>query len=699
MTNPGQYERTYQDGLTKTQKDLERFFREDGKNIFTQEIWNQKPNLTATNVNDVLNQAAPGLEWFRLALVRYHRVWDVLKLPGFDSIVVAPLNVDGAVIGGETIDATKDPDGEMRRLDGKWYDQQRGMDLTSLTTLADALQKAATGTDNHPSTDTIKADLAGVANAVPEVWQGQAGSAAQDHLAGFSAHADQQNQYLQAVTSALNGLPAVLLKIVQDKANFVAGFNTAQCPVAGHAMRLAGTEDPVSTMITVAKEGYWSLQLSDAPKIADEQLHFGGGYGDSSKYPKLQAAIKDWLTNHFAPAVREAFTAFVHQCALADHYIKQAYQPVTDLLDNHDQTPFPKPKDQQPTQQPVSPTQQPTAPQPTSPTQTTTASTDTRPAATQTPTQTTTPTPTQTPTTVASTTTTPLNPLQTLTSVASQVGQSVQQGISQVGQSVQQGISQLDTAIQHGLSGLNPDTKNNKTETKNNTETNAGIPVTSTPAGAKALANLNLGGDNVALTQAADGTIKATVTDHDGKARQYSMGFRDGAPVFTIENDKTVPSTAAGVSHDSGTPTSDPGTPARPATPITRTDSSSSPLAPASQSAAGPIPSGSPMSGSPMGGASGGNGATDHDRKSSGIVPPQPLWSVLPDPVGNVLESSPEPELAQAGPLVAEAAVADRHNELPIEAPPLEAPQSDPASVSSLRNDGVRIEIEMGDQR
>ncbi|WP_405164537.1 hypothetical protein OG203_05320 [Nocardia sp. NBC_01499] len=681
MTNPGQYERTYQDGLTKAQKDLERFFKEDGKNVFTQEIWNQKPNLTATNVNDVLNQAAPGLEWFHLALVRYHRVWDVLKLPGFDSIAVAPLNVDGAVIGGETIDATKDPDAEMRRLDGKWYDQQRGMDLTSLTTLADALQKASTGTDNHLSTDTIKADLAGVANAVPEVWQGQAGSAAQDHLAGFAAHADQQNQYLQSVTSALNGLPAVLLKIVQDKANFVAGFNTPQCPVAGHAMRLAGTEDPVSTMITVAKEGYWSLQLSDAPKIADEQLHFGGGYGDSSKYPKLQAAIKDWLTNHFAPAVREAFTAFIHQCALADHYIKQAYQPVTDLLDNHDQTPFPKPKDQPTTQQPTSPApqptspkQQPTAPQPTSPAQTTTASTDARPPTTQTPTPTTTPTLTQSPTTA-----TPLNPLQTLTSMASQVGQSVQQG-----------ISQLDTAIKQGLSGLNPDTKNNTTETA------AGLPVTSTnaPSAAKALANVNLGGDNVALTQAADGTIKATVTDHDGKTRQYSMGFKDGAPVFTTENAKTTPSTAIGTPHDSGTPTNDPGTPARPTTPSTRTDAPPTSLAASSQPAAAPMQSGSPMSG-----ASGGNGATDHDRKSSGIVPPQPLWNVPPDPIGNVLESSPEPVLAQAGPLVADTAVAERHSELPIETASFTAPQADPAAVASLRNDGVRIEIEMGDQK
>ncbi|MFQ6397078.1 hypothetical protein ACLMAJ_26905 [Nocardia sp. KC 131] len=293
MTTPQQYERQYQANLDKAQQDLARFLKEDGNSVFDKAIWNDKPKLTDSDVNKLLDQAAPGLEWFRLALVRYHRVWDVLKLPGFDSIVVEPLTVDGTAVGGERVDTIKDPNDEMRRLEGTYYDQQRSMKLDSLRSLATALDGASSGTDSHPSTTDITTDLAGVKDAVPEAWKGNAGGAAQDYLAGLHAHADQQSQYLQAVAAAVNGLPDVLLQIVRDKADFVAAFDSSQCPVAGHAMRLGGSEDPVSTIISVASESTtWGYLYGETNQKAADQFHMtnvGAGTSDAPRRSGMRA--------------------------------------------------------------------------------------------------------------------------------------------------------------------------------------------------------------------------------------------------------------------------------------------------------------------------------------------------------------------------------------------------------------------------
>ncbi|WP_040776389.1 hypothetical protein [Nocardia pneumoniae] len=522
MTNPQQYERQYQAGLDKAHQNLERFLREDGSNVFDKPIWNDHPTLAGPGVNELLDQAAPGLEWFRLALVRYHRVWDVLKLPGFDSIVVEPLTVDGVAIGGERIDTTRDPDGEqgeMRRLEGTYYDQQRSMNLDSLRRLAIAFNGASAGTDSHPSTTDITTNLAGVKDAVPEAWQGNAGGAAQDYLAGFHAHADQQSQYLQAVAAALNGLPDVLLQIVKDKANFIAGFDSSQCPVAGHAMRLGGAEDPVSNIISVAAESTtWGYLYGETNQRAADQFHMTGvGPGTSEGSQKIRDACKQWLTDHFGPAVREAFKAFVHQCVLADHYIRRAYQPVMDLLDNHNPQPFPKPQDQQ-NPQPQN-QQTPSSTSPASVTNTSPAGVNpTTPSNTN-------PTP-HTPTSVNSPAS-PLNPLQTLAGLASQAGQAVQQG-----------VSQLHSAVQQGLSGLGSDT----------TDTGSPVADPGTSPVSKTLAKFTIGGESIAVTQTPDGTVTATVTGPDGKSQQYSMGIKDGVPFFTPSGESPTVSTSADTS-------------------------------------------------------------------------------------------------------------------------------------------------------
>jgi uncharacterized protein YukE len=700
MTNPQQYEVQYRADRDKARKDLERFLKEDGNSVFDQKIWNDTPKLTGPGVNELLDQAAPGLEWFRLALVRYHRVWELLKLPGFDSIVVEPLYVDGVAVGSERkdaiepIDTKKDPNEEMRRLEGTYYDQQRSMKLDSLRNLATALNVASSGTDSHPSPTDITTDLAGVKDAVPEAWQGNAGGAAQDYLAGLHAHADQQSQYLQAVAAAMNGLPDVLLQIVKDKANFVAGFNSSQCPVAGHAMRLDGAEDPVSAIITVASgDRDW---FGNDTQTAIRQLHITGSDGKSmlnieDNMSKIQPACKQWLTDHFGPAVREAFKAFVHQCALADYYIRRAYQPVMDLLDNHDPKPFPKPQDQQ------TPTQSSTS-------QTGAVSTGVQTAGVNSTTpQTTTQSTSQTPTSATSTTTAQTNPLQTLTSLASQAGQTVQQGLSQLG-----------TAVQQGLTGLGATT----------TGTGSAIAGTSEPSGSKTLADFTVAGQRMTVTQSPNGTVTATITGPDGKSQQYSMGIKDGVPFFTPSGESTTTSTTADASHDSGAsavgataggggsstgggvtggtaglsvPVAQSGTTVEGTAQIAATDSTSGSSASGSQTTAGSTTSGMPGSS-----AAGGKNAAGGERSSTGLVLPQPMWNTSPG-FGGVLEAPlVDPDATPLGPVLATAGPLDSGPQVvasDIEAPTVAASPPEPAIAPAPRNDGVRIEIEMGDKR
>ncbi len=631
MTDPGQHERAYQSGLTKAHNDLERFLREDGTNVFTQPAWNgDKPKLTEADVNGLLDKAAPGLQWFERALVRYHRVWDLLKLPGFESIEVPALSIDGVeAVGAEHIDTTDDPLAQIHRLEFEYYDQQRSMNLASLRDLGTKITAAAIGSDSHNGVADITADLSGVARAVPEVWQGQGGDAANDHLAGFQAHADQQTQYLQAVSAALNGLPDVLLQIVRDKADFISGFDSPQCPVAGHAMRL-GDEDPVSTIITVAAEKGKSHSLKVDREVVAGQFHLGvdtDDTGTSEWKNMVRDACEDWLVNHFAIAVREAFTAFVHQCALADFYIRRAYQPVTDLLDTHDSAPFPKPPGHdQPG--PSSPVLGPSGTE----TSTHASAVDPGSVSPSVPQQ------APTPATPAATQT---NPLQMLSTFASQAGQTVQQGLGQLQSTVGQSISSPTSAA--GLDSATSDP-------------GAG--------GSKTLASMNLTGGNLTLTQAPNGILNATVTGPDGKSQRYSIGIKDGKPFFTENSNPATqpadsgtkprpvashsgglgrgPSVSAGLG-DGSTAGSSEGVP-KSSTPHAMVPSTTYPAATTGASTTdSSAASGSamPMSGMPMGGGGmgGAKGGSDGERSSKGIVPPRKLWRDTPGPDSSALQA------------------------------------------------------------
>ncbi|MDR7172881.1 uncharacterized protein YukE [Nocardia kruczakiae] len=712
MTEPSKQEQAYQAGLSKAHNDLERFLREDGTNVFDKEAWNgNKPKLTDQDVNALLDKAAPGLQWFERALVRYHRVWDVLKLPGFEKIDVSSLSVDGThAVGAEHIDTTKDPLAEIRRLEYKYYDQQRSMNLASLRDLGAKITAAAQGSDSHPGATDISTDLAGIANAVPEVWEGQAGDAAHDHLAGFHAHADQQAQYLEAVSSALNGLPDVLLQIVRDKADFIAGFDSPQCPVAGHAMRL-GDEDPVSTIITAAAGKGSRGSLQDDREVVARQFHLGLDSGDSEYDKMVTQTCKDWLSNHFAIAVREAFTAFVHQCALADFYIRRAYQPVTDLLDGHDARPFPKPSEQ-----PV-----PTGPPTTSAGPTSTASTHatsidptSMPVATSGPQQTTTP---------VAPASSQANPFQALSGLASQAGQTIQQGLSQLQSTAGQAISSLAT---------------NAAAT-----TASDVGGEGAPPGSKTLVNANLPGGSLTVTQAPNGTVTATITGADGKPHRYSMGIKDGKPFLTADSDtETAPSkdgakdlsaattqgsrspTSGGGHGTSIPPTSSVERPAAggsfaaiPKVPSDNTRPASTNAAQAADSASGgamPAMGGMPMgAGGAMGGGKAGG---DSERKSKGLVQPRKLWDQLPGPDGSALVPSefdqwPDEERANF-------ATGPQTHSLPAQSEPTHAPEPAPGptpaaasaapaplapsaddAVPVRRNDGVKIEIDMGEAK
>ncbi|MBY8855891.1 hypothetical protein K7711_05320 [Nocardia sp. CA2R105] len=703
---------------------MTRWLQDDGTNHLEQ-VWSSNTDIRGTDIKSMLDEAAFGLEWFRLALVRYNRAGQVLGGNGFGSFVVAPLNIGGISVGGETVEPG-DPDGEMRRLEYKYYDQQRGMNPESMRTLATQLQAAGSGTGTNASTDAITSELAGVKNAVPEAWEGSAGNAAQDYLAGFHAHADQQNKYLQAVASAMSGLPDVLLQIVREKAAFVVGFNSADCPVAGHAMRLGehGGEDPVSKIITVAGEGFWGY-LNDANDEVERQFHLGVGPGSSDGAHKLRDKSKEWLTDHFAPAVREAFTAFIHQCALSDYYIKQAYKPVMDLLDNQDTTTFPKPQD------PAKDTNQQNGPSAsgTSNSNTSTASVD----------QSKVPSTSTTPTSV-NPSSSQSNPLSTLLSQAEQTLQTASSGVSQLTSALQSGASQLSSVLQSGMSGIFGNT----------------TAAASSTNGSKNLASFNIGGEKVSMTQGSDGSITTTVTGLDGKSQKYTMGIKNGVPYFTpgggdsstqsSTTHNSTSSTGSGTGTDSAgsgsystsgtgggsatqSVTSDSSQQSGSSVPSTGSSTTTTTSAYDSSTTASSSSSGTSSTGSmghmPSTGGGGGKGS-EGEHKSTGVVQSKPMWTKNPgsdrkpvidaaapqtsggkfgidDPVEQYvpnLDFEPaavyEPDPAES-PNPRQGRDSSHQPSPPPAAPvPAPTPAPAPAPTAAPRTDGVKIEIDMG---
>jgi hypothetical protein len=710
VTDPQQYQTQYQSGLGEAQHDLRRFFQEDGTNYFVQQIWNDEPNIdggvNGDDVNGLLNNGAPGLEWFKRALIRYHRVWDTMRLPGFDRIDVPPITVDGESLGSETIDTAADPEGEITRLEGKWYDQQRHLELASLRDLAAKISDASGGNGEQPSTDVLANDLTGVANAVPEAWQGPAGDAAQDFLAGFHAHAQQQNQYLQAMSAALQGLPDALLQIVKDKASFVAGFGTSQCPVAGHAMKLSSTDnDPVSVIITVAGD-----KIAAKHDFSDVETQFNIPYQSEGEDSQL---CKDWLINHFRPAVREAFIAFVHQCALADHYIRRAYQPVMDLLDNHDPRPFPQPE--QPTPE------QPTAEQPTSEGPAVAAPVTAADAGAAAPAS-------AAPAIPSGAAPAPSDLSPSLGGLAQQT---VAQGLEQVQSFAQQGISQVQSLVQQGLGGLSGNPATPGTDPAAPALTSA-----SAPTAGKPLADFTVAGEHVSVTRGPDGSMTGTVSGPDGTTQRYTMGLRNGIPYLTPGGGSPPPpasSTPAGTAKPGGSTSLGGGFGASAGGPGA---SSASPapggsapvpesLVPQQQSTTAPAeattaptsaqpnaataapPMG--MGGMPMGAAAGGKGEGDRERRASGIVAPKPMWrDSAPD--NGFLTAPPAVddentyrELREGSARLDPPAAAEPSAPAPVAVAPQaasEPPQAPvPAPAPARRTDGVKIEIDMGDAK
>ncbi|MBF6242116.1 hypothetical protein IU471_00800 [Nocardia elegans] len=670
MASAQEYAQQYQATGDDAKKALSRFLTDDGTNVFDpKKIWTDKSPVSTGDVNALLDNGAVGLEWFKLALVRYHRVWDILGYEGFNRIVIPPLEIGGESIGAWEINTEANPDSSMLELEGRWYDQQRHMNLSGLENLASAVNAAAQGNGDHAKAADIAADLAGIAGAVPEVWEGRGGDAAKDHLAGFHAHADQQAQYLEALASALEGLPAVLREIVMYKANFVRSFDSPQCPVAGHAMRLDGAEDPVSTIITVAAESTtWGHLHSKQNEVAIAQFHIegvGASVGGDDNY-KIRTTCQNWLKDHFAYAVREAFTALVHQCALADYYIRQAYKPVMDLLDSHDTTPFPQPPGAQDPNQPSNTGPGPAVTEPGAPTTPTTAApaipttpssltpTSTNPAATQ------------------------FNPAQILSGIASQVSQTVQQGLTQT---LQQGLSQIQNVAQQGLGSLGSNTSGLGSQ-----PSGVGSQLTDVKnlPGSKELANLSALGGNLTVTQSPNGAITAKVTGPDGKSQEYSMGIKDGVPFLKpgpaepVDPATTGPSDEKG-SNPGGARSSGPGpgpggasaagssaqsltpAPSGTATPGSVPGHAVEPRAENSNAGSGagtnaPATPGMPMNGMPHAPGGGGKSAPDSERPPSGIVPPKPLWTTVPGGDGQIPDGpagpdGPGPELATVGPL------------------------------------------------
>ncbi|MBF6171344.1 hypothetical protein [Nocardia blacklockiae] len=561
-------------------------------------------------------------------------------------------------------------------------------------------------------------------------WQGPTGATVQDKLTKLGTWSADALAELNALPGIIGTVVDEIKRCLQRKAeafaaigsvqringvNMMNGESIGKAINSRNADNAAAANDDVSLILLyAARRGIGDSVRERIEQIAAEGVAFGpnpglpprknkprastdGGTGasvspvDNTEFDdKAQQLCQLWR-QHFWESVEGYFRAYSTLCADTDRAVQGYLQVVIDAL-NHvghlDKPPVPAGDPSQPGPSQPGPSQPgPSQPGPSQPGPSQPGPSTTQTAGVQAAAQT--------------------NPLQTLTSLAGQAAQTVQQGVGQLESAVQQGLSGLAGGVPGG--SLSP---------------------SDTGAGSKTLANFNVAGSNLAVTQSPNGTVTATLTGPDGKPRQYSVGIKDGVPFFTPGGDPSAePAAAEGVTHGStpggsaqgtsghsgsapgpsghvgasgsGVPASGQhssvpttGTPEHGVSSTGQTGSGTSESQPMAANSAG-------MPGMPMGGGAGGSakGGSGNERSSTGIVPPQPLWTDLPGRDGPTLEA-PEgasepalgPELSLAGPLPP-APVPNPPAEIRVETA---APPAEPAPPR--RTDGVKIEIDLGDR-
>ncbi|MFE3192740.1 hypothetical protein ACFXHA_27275 [Nocardia sp. NPDC059240] len=611
------------------------------------------------DVDEILDAAKGGLEWFELVRARYEQAGGAADLPALKQ-------------------------GGMKEL----YYQQRGMRMNRLFGAGQRVQ------DMLPRIDGARGDHQQATQRLADHWQGNSGETARAKLSGLGGWADDAYDTVQVVPGVLSAVVDEVKSCVQRKAAAFAKLDNVR-RINGVSMGngdgrrhtadqddVAAGNDDVSLIIQYAKRiGIGDNARRKIQEIADSGAfgpgarlpHYNPDYGDGAinadstiagmtKFDDAaQNLCKVW-TQHFKESAEGYFRAYSTLCAETDTAIKGYLGVATDALGKVgqiDAPPMPKDTGAQGGWAPSGGMSGggglgggggaalPTSPAAALPDATVPASAV--PVA---------------PTLPASTAGPDL--LSTLNSVAGGAGQFLQQGFSQL-------TSTLEGLTKTAAAGTNPGASG-ETPSVPGTSTVPGpaVPVAPGAPLPGQLFGVNLPGGRLVLTRSGDEALTAALTTPDGKTQRYTLAIKDGKPVLTAESD---PSTTAAASESKSGSDTDPQSAAAHPAPVDAHHAAAADNTVYQQ----------PSSGLPMGMGAAGAAAKPAESESArgSIAPPRPLWT---DEPGLRPRAVPPRAVARAEPS-APGPVGET------------GPAAMPPAVTTVRPDGVKIEIEMGGEQ
>jgi hypothetical protein len=301
--------------------------------------WSDTASVGGRDCAELLDSGKRGLDWLHRAICRYQEA----AAHG----LLSPLWVAGR---GFTDDAS---------IDTLYY-AEKDINTVVLGAKADDLGRALGGADAQSGVDALLAAQAAAVRALPDAWNDSpVADVAAERLRAFADYAAQQVAAVRAVQTQLSAAATAICGFVKTKAAFVKGFDCApdgRLWVAGHSMRLPGPrpgDDPVCWIIYGAQRNLGANHSGfDVAARTYDQIR--GQFPDLPERPTESAVTdtmfdaaegicKEWVQQHFGPAVQNAVSEFVNQCALCEQGIQGVYDTVRQAFDAVRPDRFPQP--------------------------------------------------------------------------------------------------------------------------------------------------------------------------------------------------------------------------------------------------------------------------------------------------------------------------------------------------------------------
>lgn len=413
------------------------------------------------------------------------------------------------------------------------YDQQRGMDLGSLQHAADTLDR-----ELH-NIDAVLAQQQSALQSVAAGWSGAEAEPVHRVLDGLVRRAVGDRRLIDSAKSTLGAAVDGLRAIVRAKADTIAAM-ADHLDVHGKRMD-NGDRDDVSVIISAAEGdfGTWNPEHThDRVRELFADLPARRGPLSDDDRAHAQDRCRWWLDNVFKPEVETKVQGLLRQCATTDTSVHNVFVALERSLNDVVEQPYPTPHSTPPPATPHSTTPPVVGERGIGSTTSAVAPTTTSPAAT-------------------SVRAVP-DHAATVTRAAS-VGQglpldSIGSAFGEIAKAIGEVVGEIaDDA--HPLIDEQDDHPAADTEGEHEH---------------RPVAEFDVPGGHVRISQSADGTLTVEFVDPAGTSQPYLLGIRDGLPFLSlvVDNPSVVsvsvvePAVAAPPEHGE----TDPPQPARPAT-------------------------------------------------------------------------------------------------------------------------------------